>query len=146
MNEILSKAQALVDSKNTDKNAWTEVIHLAQAHPNGWDACAAVVRMAGTGVCQEVIKGLALEWYGGKAAKGDLEATLLLRNYALMANDGQLLAKFETKTPPPIPGDNTPRPASEILSKETIEQLGLSPNDRLAHLSTHKRPVTIYNP
>lgn len=78
------------------KLEWIEKIRIAQAMANSWDACQLVVSHAKRMGELHIVREIALEWYEAGARAGEYEAWSLLRNYALMAQDTEMLERFGT--------------------------------------------------
>lgn len=103
MNPFFARVRRAVADGETGKDVWLGFIREAQALPDdiGWMGCYTLVQIAQTrSETATAIKAVALELYEAGALAGEPEATDLLWNFADMAGDEELLARFSHEVVP----------------------------------------------
>lgn len=154
MNSFKDKAEALVlcgigGQSETLRESWVKLIRDAQAsEPAAYENCAVIVRIAGSNtISKSLVREIALDWYGADAEKGDQEAAVLLRNFARMAGDAELLASFSEDYPsPPVSIENKAVTAGNIMPPTIQQALGIEPGTKLTRVFLSRRPILVYKP
>jgi len=123
-NVFLNKFTGALKGDFTQK-IWEEHLEEARNLFNddfAWILLKSMVLMAQVAGYSELVKKSVLEAYEDKARKGDKESSLLFYNYVIMADDEELLSKFEE-----VPAMSRPFKPGEGFSDEELRQLGIDP-------------------
>lgn len=155
MNSFKDKAEALVllaigrEPRESMRESWIKLIREAQnSGAESYQNCATIVQIAGANTTtKSLVRDIAIGWYGDAAEKGDQEAALLLRNFAQMAGDTELLACFSDQLPtPPVSTENKVVSAAEIMPPLLQRALGVEPGAQMRRVFVARRPILVYKP
>jgi hypothetical protein len=155
MNSLKDKAEALVllaigrEPLESMRESWIKLIREAQnSGAESYQNCTMIVQIAGANTTtKSLVREIAIGWYGESAAKGDQEAAMLLRNFARMAGDAELLASFSDDYPPPaVSAESKEVTAADIMPPAVQQALGIEPEKKLTRVFVERRPVLVYKP
>lgn len=127
--QYLNRVNAAATTTATTKSDWLNLIREGQAFESevSWSVLTTLVSVAQQGGHGATIKAIALELYEPGAIAGVEQDVELLFNFACMARDEELLAKFRLDQPEVTEVDR-PTAETDDQYRADLEALGLPTN------------------